>query len=132
MKIGARQTQKVQSTAQVPVFINRVTALGSPDWLPAGESYFYAKRVPISLKTIAVLRRLFCVARNIDLLATVKPCQVIVISGGLSKLDVFCQRIADLSGKTVTRSDDAEVSVRAAAQLLSSCRATELSNILTS
>ena len=116
----AADAESAQSTAQVPVFINRVTALGSPDWLPAGESYFTQNAAPISLKTIAVLEAIvFALQRNIDLLATVKPCQVIVISGGLSKLDVFCQRIADLSGKTVTRSDDAEACARgAAAQLL--------------
>lgn len=112
----------LQFAAQVPVFINRVTASGSPDWLAVGESHFTQNTAPISLKTIAVLEAIvFALQRNMDLLAAVKPCSIIVVSGGLSRLDIFCQRIADLSGKTVMRSDDVEACARgAAAQLLPS------------
>lgn len=106
---------------EVPIFINRITASGSPDWLPAGESFFSAEAI-LPLKTMAVLESVvFALQRNIDCLATVKPCSTIVVSGGLSKLDIFCQRIANLSGKSVVRSSDAEACARgAAAQLLSS------------
>lgn len=105
----------------VPVFINRITATGSPDWLPAGESFF-TKESSVSLKAIAVLEAVvFALQRNMDLLAAVKLCDGIVVSGGLSRVDIFCQRIADISGKNVWRSGDTEACARgAAAQLLPS------------
>ncbi len=111
--------ESCNATNAVPVFISRITATGSPNWLPAGESFF-TKEAPIALKAVAVLESVvFALQRNIDVLAAVKPCGVIVVSGGLSRLDIFCQRIADISGKNVWRSDDTEACARgAAAQLL--------------
>jgi glycerol kinase len=113
--------KKSQQTADdVPIYINRVTASGSPDWLPAGESYFsFAATVP--MKAIAVLESIvFSLQRKMDALAAEKSSKI-VLSGGLSRLDVFCQRLSDLSGKVVWRSNDAEASARgAAAQLLPS------------
>lgn len=103
---------------EVPVFVNRITASGSPDWLPAGESFFNAEAA-LPLKTMAVLEAIvFALQRNMDLLEQRKPCSTIVMSGGLSKLDIFCQRIASLSGKLVLRSDDTEACARGAAMQL--------------
>ncbi len=106
---------------QMPVFINRITATGSPDWLPIGESYFTTES-PNALKALAVLESIvFALQRNIDCLCMVKPSSAIVLSGGLSQIPVFCQRIADLSGVTVFRDMDVEACARgAAAQLLPS------------
>jgi glycerol kinase len=104
--------------ASVPYFINRMIASGSPDWLPAGKEFF-SKESPSALKAIAVLESIvFALQRNLDCLATVQSCERIVVSGGLSQLDIFCQRIADLSEKLVLRSDDIEACARGAAMQL--------------
>ncbi len=106
---------------KTPIFINRITATGSPDWLPAGDSYF-SEESSFALQAIAVLESIvFALQRNIDRLRTVKPYSAIVLSGGLSNLPIFCQRIADISGVRVYRSNDVEACARgAAAQLLPS------------
>ena len=104
--------------SEIPVFINRITASGSPDWLPAGESFF-STEAALPLKTMAVLEAIvFALQRNMDLLEQRKLCSTIVVSGGLSKLDIFCQRIANLSGKLVLRSSDMEACARGAAMQL--------------
>lgn len=114
--LAARQTES--DSTDVPYFINRITASGSPDWLPAGESFF-SMDASVQLQAIAVLESIvFALQRNLDCLATVQPCEKIIVSGGLSKLDIFCQSLADLTNKPVWRSDDVEACARGAAMQL--------------
>lgn len=114
--LAARQTES--DSTGVPYFINRITASGSPDWLPAGESFF-SMDASVQLQAIAVLESIvFALQRNLDCLAAVQPCEKIIISGGLSKLDIFCQSLADLTNKPVWRSDDVEACARGAAMQL--------------
>ena len=102
----------------VPYFINRVTATGSPDWLPAGEPVF-SKPSSTGLEAVAVLEAIvFALQRNLDCLNRVQGCGKIVLSGGLSKLDIFCQCLADVTEKMVLRSDDFEACARGAAMQL--------------
>ncbi|MCC7517354.1 MAG: hypothetical protein IT470_08465 [Pseudomonadales bacterium] len=103
----------------VPVFINRITASGSPDWLPAGESFFSAT-CSLSLQAIAVLESIvFALQRNLDALAQNESRQMIVVSGGLAQNALLCQCLADLSATQVARSVDVESCARGAAvQLL--------------
>lgn len=104
--------------ASVPLFCNRITATGSPDWLPAGEPAFSCP-ASIPLQGIAVLESVvFALQRNSDSLVAVQPANRIVLSGGLSQLALFCQRLADLSGLPVWRSDDVEACARGAAMQL--------------
>ena len=102
----------------VPFFINRLTATGSPDWLPAGDSAF-SRDSTSALEAVAVLESIvFSVQRNIDCLARVKVADRIFLSGGLSQIEAFCQCLADLSGMPVWRSDDVEACARGAAMQL--------------
>lgn len=102
----------------IPFFINRIVASGSPDWLPAGEAFFSTESSR-ELKAIAVLEAIvFALQRNLDCLAAVQRNDKIVVSGGLSQLDVFCQRLADLAERPVLRSDDIEACARGAAMQL--------------
>lgn len=102
----------------VPYFVGRMVAAGSPDWLPAGESFF-SQDSTVEQQAIAVLESIvFSLQRNLDSLAAVQRCEKIIISGGLSQLDIFCQRLADLAGKSVLRSDDVEACARGAAMQL--------------
>ncbi|HSC74787.1 MAG TPA: FGGY family carbohydrate kinase [Pseudomonadales bacterium] len=110
--------QAVSEPASVPYFINRITASGSPDWLPAGESCF-SMDSSSALQAVAVLESIvFALQRNLDCLAVVQPCKKIIVSGGLSTLGIFCQRISDLAEKPVWRSDDVEACARGAAMQL--------------
>jgi glycerol kinase len=102
----------------VPYFINRVTATGSPDWLPAAEPVF-SKPSSTGLEAVAVLEAIvFALQRNLDCLNQVQGCGKIVLSGGLSKLDIFCQCLADVTEKIVLRCDDVEACARGAAMQL--------------
>lgn len=103
---------------KVPVFFARMLASGSPDWLPAGESVF-SFDADLPMQAVAVLESvMFALQRNLDCLSSRSICRRVVVSGGLSQLDGFCQRLADLSGVRVCRASDVEASARGAAQQL--------------
>ncbi len=119
----------LQATAtadfSVPFFINRIAGSGSPDWLPAGDSYF-SRAADLPVLAVAVLESIvFSLQRNLDVMKTVLPCERIIISGGLSRLAGFCQRLSNLSGVSVLRSDDTEASGRGAALCLISSHSGE-------
>jgi len=99
-----------------PVFHHRITALGSPYWLAAGASSFSAAAT-LPEKTVAVIESIvFLLAINIDLLQQAKPeLQQILISGGLSQSDGFCQKLANGTRLKVIRHQDHEASARGAA-----------------
>jgi sugar (pentulose or hexulose) kinase len=56
--------------------------------------------------------------RNLDCLNQVQGCGKIVLSGGLSKLDIFCQCLADVTEKIVLRCDDVEACARGASDAI--------------
>lgn len=104
-----------------PVFHHRITALGSPYWLAAGESFFSAP-ANLAEKTVAVIESIiFLLAINIDLLqqATTDPRQILV-SGGIAQSDGFCQKLANVTQVPVLRHRDHEASARGAAFFLGS------------
>jgi glycerol kinase len=104
--------------SSVPVFISRMVASGSPDWLPAGNSVFSVDAA-FPLQAVAVLESvIFALQRNLDQLASVAMRERIVLSGGLSLLEGFCQRLADLAQVPVYRSSDVEACARGAAMQL--------------
>jgi len=99
-----------------PMFYHRITALGSPYWLPEDTSSF-SEPASLPEKTVAVIESIiFLLAINIDLLQQAKPLLTqIMISGGLSKSDGFCQKLANCARLTVMRCADHEASSRGAA-----------------
>lgn len=87
-----------------PVFINTLAGTGSPWWLPAREPVF-TRECAVSVRAVAVLESIiFALADNIACLqqANKQLCKI-VIGGGLSQYDGFCQKLADLSGLPVER-----------------------------
>lgn len=102
----------------VPVFEARMVAGGSPDWLPVGESTF-SFDATLPQQAVAVLECVLrALQRNLDCLHTAAACDRIVISGGLSQLRGFCERLSVLAGVPVIRRDDPEASARGAARML--------------
>jgi glycerol kinase len=113
--LEATLQQTVSNSSSVPIFLNRITASGSPDWLPAGESSF-SFAAPLPILAVAVLESIvFSLQRNLDVIQDTLSCEHVVISGGLSRLNGFCQRLANVSALSVLRSDDVEASARGAA-----------------
>ncbi|MDX1252808.1 MAG: glycerol kinase [Gammaproteobacteria bacterium] len=102
-----------------PLFLNGVSGLGSPFWLPGFASRFIGNGEPWE-KMVAVAESIvFLLYTNLVELQTSRaPLQKIVVSGGLSALDGLCQRLADLSGLPVHRPAECEATARGTAFLL--------------
>jgi len=108
--------QAMQTFLSPPIFYHRVAALGSPYWLPVGTSTF-SENTSLTEKTVAVIESIiFLLAINIDLLQHAKPnLKRILISGGISNADSFCQKLATTTRLSVIRCADHEASSRGAA-----------------
>lgn len=118
--VSAALEQHWQDGAQANVlFLNGIGGLGSPDWRPAFASRFVGE-ASIGEKLVAVAESiLFLIQRNLGLLQEIgTPCQYILISGGVSRSDRFCQLLSDLCGLPVRRPAQCEASARGAAFLL--------------
>lgn len=109
-------------TAVSPLFLNGVSGLGSPWWVAdfpsrfVGDGDFPARMVAV-VESIA-----FLIQRNLDeWTATGSSPPTLVLTGGLSRLDGLCRRIADLSACTVLRPDVEEATARGLAFLLFGC-----------
>lgn len=103
-----------------PVFINAVGGLAAPWWREDLQSHFIdgGEAAEIAERVVAVVESIaFTLMANLDLMAKESPLRQLRISGGLSQLDGLCQKISDLSGLPVTRSDAAEATARGIAWL---------------
>ena len=100
----------------VPVFINTIAGIGSPWWLSAQEPVFIGAG-SIEQKAVAVIESIvFGLQDNIERLKSINlKLSKIVIGGGLSRSDRFCQKLADLSGLVVVRPKMHEISALGAA-----------------
>lgn len=108
----------------VPIFINAVGGLGAPYWRADMVSEFIdvenGRIWSDQQKMVAVLESIvFLLQTNLQLMQAYgfRP-QRLVVSGGLSQLDNFCQKLADLSRIPVWRPDQVEASACGAAFLL--------------
>lgn len=105
-------------TYGLPLFLNGIGGLGSPDWQPDFASRFIGSGT-VAAQRIAVAESIvFLLQRNLECLQECAPLAGLVATGGLSGSEAFCQWLADLSGLTVQRPADCEASARGAACLL--------------
>ncbi len=110
----------LDSVRNPPIFINRLRGSGSPYWLYAGKPWFEEKEgdsLTLPAKAVAVVESIiFLLVDNLVLMHQTKMhINRIYISGGLSRSSGFCQKLANVSDKTVLRMDDSEASARGAA-----------------
>jgi len=107
------------SEQNVPLFLNGVGGLGAPWWQSDFRSRFIGEGSAAG-KLVAVLESVvFLLMVNLIRLRENRgPVGEMVVGGGLSMVDGFCQRLADLSGLTVLRSGETESTARGAAFLL--------------
>ena len=108
-----------QTERDVPLFLNGIGGLGAPWWQSDFQSRFIGEGTAAG-KLVAVLESVvFMLMVNLTRLREDRdPVVEIVVGGGLSMIDGFCQRLADLSGLIVLRSGETESTARGAAFLL--------------
>ncbi len=93
-------------------FLNAIGGLSAPYWRTDLVSRFSENLSPLK-KVLAWLESVvFQIVVNVQLMESLGKTQKILISGGLSQADGICQRIADLTGATVCRSDNADATLR--------------------
>lgn len=98
-----------------PLFINAVSGVGSPFWLPQIDSHFVGE-ADIPAKACAVVESIaFLLHSN---MLEMPPAQQLAISGGLANLDGLCQRIANLTQSQVIRPAQLEATASGLAYLI--------------
>jgi glycerol kinase len=119
---GGQLDDGLRHAAEPPIFLNTIGGLGSPWWRP-GPSPRLIGRGNRRQKTAAVLESiLFLLKANIDCIDSAGfPFNRLQISGGLSRVDDFCQRLADLTRLPVYRPAEAEATARGSAWLAAGC-----------
>lgn len=101
------------------LFLNGVGGLGSPDWRARFASRFIGEATT-EQQLVAVAESItFLIQRNLSLIEGIgEPCAYVLISGGLSRSDRFCQTVSDLSRLPLRRPEQCEASARGSAFLL--------------
>jgi glycerol kinase len=118
--VTASLQQHWRDDAQADVlFLNGIGGLGSPDWRPDFASRFVGEATREQELVAVAESILFLIQRNLTLLQEIDaPCAYVLISGGVSRSDRFCQVLSDLCGLPVRRPGQCEASARGAAFLL--------------
>lgn len=105
------------SPAHECYFLNAVGGLSAPYWRTDLSSRF-SHNLTSTEKILAWLESVvFQMVVNVKLMEEKEPLTKTIISGGLSNADALCQKIADLTGATVSRSENADASLRGIAYL---------------
>jgi glycerol kinase len=102
------------------LFLNGIAGLGGPFWRATFESRFVGDGAaePWQQAVALVESIAFLLQANVEHMAPfVPPLARIRASGGISRLDGLCRRIASLNGVPVHRRDDPEASARGIAYL---------------
>jgi len=102
-----------------PLFLNGVSGLGTPFWIPDFKSQFAGNGKNWE-KTVGVIESIvFLLHVNMDEMQKLSsPPEKILISGGLSALNGLCQKLADLSGIPIYRPVEYEATSVGTAYLL--------------
>jgi glycerol kinase len=97
---------------ELPLFLNGVSGLGSPFWIPSFGSGF-VDGGDVEQKAAAVAESIvFLLYANLrEMIKTAAAPESIVITGGLSSLDGLCQRLADLARVPVIRPEVVEATL---------------------
>ncbi len=116
--VVARLPQWLERPEQPPVFLNGIAGLGGPFWQARFESRFLGGGEPWQQAVAVVESMVFLLQANLDEMAKyVASPRRIRITGGVSRLDGLCRRLASLSGLPVLRRHDPEGTARGIAYL---------------
>ncbi|VAX11322.1 Glycerol kinase [hydrothermal vent metagenome] len=102
-----------------PLFINTVGGIGSPWWQTGLAPRFIGPQdIPVENRYAAIIESIaFLLQHNIERLQQLQKLESIQVSGGLSRLNGLCQKLADLSGLDIVRFKEIEATARGAAWL---------------
>lgn len=102
-----------------PLFINGVSGLASPYWIPDFETEL-DNEASVEENYVAVVESIvFLLNANVqEMMKFASPPQQLQISGGLARLDGLCQRLADLSRLPIYRPVECEATARGTAYLV--------------
>ena len=102
-----------------PLFLNGVSGLGAPFWVPDFPSGFIGAGEPWQHAVAVAESIVFLLQVNLEELRRHDPApREILVTGGLSWYDGLCRRLADLSGLPVYRPAEYESTARGLAYLL--------------
>ena len=115
----------LDGACEPPLFINGISGLAAPFWRPDARSRFVGDG-DARARIVAVYESIvFLIQANLDAMSRLPgPPRTVTLSGGLSRLDPLCQRIADLSGLPVVRPAITEATARGLARLTAGFPAT--------
>ena len=102
-----------------PLFMNTVGGLGTP-WMrdDVEPGFINDADFTDAERCVAILESIvFLIQVNLDLMTRELPVKRLRVSGGLSKLDGLCQKLASLSGLELERAETAEATARGVAWL---------------
>jgi glycerol kinase len=116
--VTARLPAWLERSGSPPLFLNGIAGLGGPFWRADFVSRFEGEGEPRQ-KAVAVVESIaFLLQANIDHMARYVPeVRRMRVSGGVSRLDGLCRRLAAVSGLPVHRREDPEASARGIAYL---------------
>lgn len=112
--------QWLDDITEPPIFINSIGDIGSPWWITDIEPEFIHtdEKQGIEHRAVAVLESiLFLVMNNLDLMRESANIQQLFLSGGVSRMDGLCQKLANLSQLSVMRFETQETTARGIAWL---------------
>jgi glycerol kinase len=111
--LDALLPQWLETPGEPPLFLNGIAGLGGPFWKPHFDSRFVGASEPWQRAVAVVESIAFLLQANIEEMARhVPPAARIRVSGGVSRIDGLCRRLAAVSGLPVHRRDDPEATAR--------------------
>jgi glycerol kinase len=121
-EVEARLPDWLARAEAPPLFLNGIAGLGGPFWKADFASRFVGDGEPWQ-KAVAVVESIaFLLQANIEEMDRhVASAKRIRVSGGVSRLDGLCRRLASLSGLPVHRRDDPEATARGIGYLAAGC-----------
>ena len=109
----------LEEVREPPLFLNGVSGLGAPYWMPAFRTRFVGEGDRLARLAAVGESIAFLIASILDeMRAALGPPARIVASGGLSEVEPLCRRIADLARAPVERVEEREGTARGLATLL--------------
>jgi len=116
--VAAQLPAWLERAAPPPLFLNGIAGLGGPFWRADFASRFVGGGEPWQQAVAVVESMAFLLQANIEHMAQyLPPARRMQVSGGVSRLDGLCRRLAALSGLPVHRREDPEASARGIAYL---------------
>ena len=108
-----RLPEWLATPCEPPLFLNGIAGLGGPFWRPDFPSRFEGEGEPWQKAVAVVESMVFLLQANLDEIGKhVPPARRIRVSGGVSRFDGLCRRLASVSGLPVHRREDAEATAR--------------------